>query len=65
MSIGRDPKVIVCGHGLFQLQLSEQGSAYIRISAHKFVSTGFLMLCAYALGDAHYCGSYEMVPTRQ
>lgn len=22
-SIGRDPKVIVCGHGLFELQLSE------------------------------------------
>lgn len=59
----RDPKV-VRGHGLFQLQLSEQGSANIRISAHKFVSTAFLMFFAYELGPAHYCGSYEQAPTR-
>lgn len=57
MSVERNPEVFVCGHGLFQLQLSEQGSAYIRVSAHKFVSNGLLMLCTYEPEATRYYGS--------
>lgn len=65
MSTGRDPEGLVCGHGLLQLQLSEQGSAHIRISAHKFVSTVFVSRDVLMPWELHVVLALVVAPARR